>query len=585
MLQLIIILSCLILRWPLGKCESREGQFPQLQAASPLFAGMSATACPTWTYSGPSFNNCVCGQSLGNIVICDPATLNLSVSVAIDYYCMFFSEEFNTTLIGSCPFSKRGKVSMNVSELKYRNGLCSYLHRKGELCGECEDNYTLPVYSYYLGCVKCEDYKYGWVKFIAAAFLPLTLFYFIVIVFRISATSPTLNGYILVSQIISTPPVILLMYTDYIIHLNNHQAKSECTFRRFLITIYSIWNLDFFRSFYKNLCLYPDISYQQVLILDYAVAVYPLLLILITYILVKLHDNFAIVVWLWRPFHECLVLFRKQWNIRSYLINALTTFIVLSYVKILNVSFQFLTPSSVYSMNGTRLNKAYWYYDGRVDLASKEHIPYLLLAVSMLVIFNIFPLILLTLYSLRCFQICLGRLSCVQCILTLKVFIDTFHGHYKDNMRLFASLYLAVRFLNLLFFTTLHYSLYFRVSILMFVLTLLLVARYRPYTCQKSNRIDSIMIFVMTGLSLQVIYTGDITDAEFYPRWFRLIVGFTLSLIPPCYVSYLVLVRVVSAVSWCINCHKLLAKKVRVTRRVDDIFKEERDEDEPLVHV
>ena len=111
--------------------------------------------------------------------------------------------------------------------------------------------------------------------------------------------------------------------------------------------------------------------------------------------------------------------------------------------------------------------EGYWYYDGRVDLASKEHIPYLILAVSMLVIFNIFPLILLTLYS---FKIASGAcLSCVQCKLMLKVFIDTFHGHYKDHMRLFASLYLAVKCLNLLFFTMLHYSFYFRVAILMHI--------------------------------------------------------------------------------------------------------------------
>ena len=427
------------------------------------------------------------------------------------------------------------------------------------------NNYTLPVYSYYLGCVKCEDYKYGWVKFIAAAFLPLTLFYFVVIVFRISATSPTLNGYILVNQILIISPVIRLIYTADYYHSNiiNHlEYDVEHAFRQFFITVYSIWNLYFFRNYYKHLCLYPNITHQQV---DYAVAVYPLLLILITYILVKLHDNFAIVVWLWRPFHKCLVLFGKQWNIRSYLINALTTFIVLSYVKILiNVSFQLLTPSTVYNMNGTRLNKAYWYYDGRVDLASKEYIPYLIMTVLMLVIFNIFPLILLTLYPFKCFQICLGRLSCVQCKLTLKIFIDTFHGHYKDNMRLFASLYLAVRFLNLLFLSTLHYSLYFKASILMFVTTLVLVARCQPYKCKKSNTIDTVMLFVVTGVYVNgIIYAADVTDEVLYPLWFRGILGFILGMIFLCFSIGLVLVKVFFVISWCSRTirRKLLKSK------------------------
>ena len=303
-----------------------------LQSLVLLLHGKSVSSipdCPTWTK-----------HNLHGIIICDlPQDI---IVIDVNFYCMFFSEEFNTTLIGSCSYNIQGKVAMNMSDqhIKYRNSYCERLQRKGELCGECEDNYTLPVYSYYLGCVKCEDYMYGWVKFIAAACLPLTLFYFIVIVFRISATSPALNGYILVNQILIIPPVIRLIYTADYYHSNiiNHlEYDVEHAFRQFLITVYSIWNLDFFRNYYKHLCLYPNITYQQVLILDYAVAVYPLLLILITYILVKLHDNFAIVVWLWRPFHKCLVLFRKQWNIRSYLINALTTFIVLSYVKILNV--------------------------------------------------------------------------------------------------------------------------------------------------------------------------------------------------------------------------------------------------------
>ena len=100
------------------------------------------------------------------------------------------------------------------------------------------------------------------------------------------------------------------------------------------------------------------------------------------------------------PFHKCLVRFRKQWNIRSYLVNALATFIVLSYVKVLNVSFEFFISSRVYNIEGQRINKAFWYYDGRVDMASKEYLPYLLLAVLMLLVFNIFPLVFLALYPL-----------------------------------------------------------------------------------------------------------------------------------------------------------------------------------------
>ena len=517
--------------------------------------------CPTWTY--PTHNNtCKCGVSFRHTVVCD----SLETDIVVDFYCIFLSEEYDTTLIGSCPYGTRAILPKNVSELKDRNVQCSHLHRKGELCGECEENYTLPVYSYYLGCVKCEDYKYGWVKFIAAAFLPLTLFYLIVIVFRISATSPALNGYILVSQIAATPTLVHLLCT--------FQQKRVPVAKKFITDLYSVWNLDFFRNFYKPICLFPNITYQQVLILDYAVAVYPLLLIFITYILVKLHDNFAVVVWLWRPFHKCLVHFRRQWNIQSYLINALTTFIVLSYVKILNVSFQFLTFSHTFNMTHKTVNKTYWYYDGRVDMASKDYFPYLILAVSMLLIFNVLPFTLLALYPFKCFQKCLNCLCCAKCKLSLQIFIDTFHGHYKHEMRHFAAIYLAVRFLNLLLLSALPCTSYLNMTVLMFVAILVLLAYCQPYKCKKTNKTDVVMLFVLTSSYLSLIYNDDSRGQPRYPYHLTAFLNTALigiiEFIPPCYALYLVLLKVLPVIRNKCQCKRPFLRKLFRQKKVED---------------
>ena len=532
--------------------------------------------CPTWTYPSPRYNNCLCGESFDDIVDCNSAISQLRVTINEDNYCMFFSEEFNTTLIGSCPYAVLGEVTKNASELKHRNGRCEFLHRKGELCGECEDNYTLPVYSHYLGCVKCEDYKYGWLKFIAAAFLPLTLFYVIVIVFRISATSPALNGYVLVSQIAATPTMVHLVYT-FKLRYPIIESQIAVVTLKFITALYAIWNLDFFRSFYKPLCLYPNITYQQVLILDYAVALYPLLLIFITYILVKLHDNFAVVVWLWRPFHKCLVRFRKQWNIQSYLINALTTFIVLSYVKILNVSFQFLTFSQAYNMTRAKVDKTFWYYDGRVDMASKDYLPYLILALSMLLIFNILPLVLLALYPFKCFQKCLDLLCCVKLQLTLQIFTDTFHGCYKDKRRHFAALYLAVRFLNLLFLSTVHYSLYFKALELMLVVTLALVAKNQPYKKKWNNHVDMAMLTALISWYIFLYFSTEVTDESFSTHALPNFMFYMSSFLP---LSYAVL----QMFPWTKKCRKCFRNK-RVLRTMLNFrtAKERNEEEEALL--
>ena len=142
-------------------------------------------------------------------------------------------------------------------------------------------------------------------------------------------------------------------------------------------------------------------------------------------------------------------MFRRQWDIQSYLIHALATFIVLSYIKILNTSFEFLVPSNVFNMKGEHASKALWYYNGSVDMTSKDYLPYLVLALFMLFTFNILPLLLLALYPFKCFQRFLGHCLPSECKIALHIYMDTFHGCYEDSTRHFATLYMAIRFFNL----------------------------------------------------------------------------------------------------------------------------------------
>ena len=206
-----------------------------------------------------------------------------------------------TTLLGTCPYGGMG-ILPKMSQTSDDTSLCSFFNRKGQLYGECAENYTLPAYLYYLGCVKCENYNNRWIKFISAAFLPLTFFYIVVIMFRISITSSTLNAFVTVNQIITSPPVIRQTYSSNLVTGPYHITHFIQFSVKFLIAIFAIWNLDYFRSFYGYICLYPDLNYQQVLLLEYAIGIYPLFLIFITFFFAKLHDNFTYVVWLWRLF-------------------------------------------------------------------------------------------------------------------------------------------------------------------------------------------------------------------------------------------------------------------------------------------
>ncbi len=143
-----------------------------------------------------------------------------------------------------------------------------------------------------------------------------------------------------------------------------------------LSTLYSIcMNLDFFRSIIPPFCIHPHMSVLQVASLDYIIAVYPMIMILLTYGIVILHDRFNLVIWLCRPLYTCLHRFRKEWDIKSSLIGAFATMLLLSHVKILNVSSNILIPLYSFYMNGSH-SKFYVSIDIDTPYLSKTHLPY-----------------------------------------------------------------------------------------------------------------------------------------------------------------------------------------------------------------
>ena len=133
----------------------------------------------------------------------------------------------------------------------------------------------------------------------------------------------------------------------------------------------------------------------QANMLDYVVGVYPLCLIFLTHLAVILHDRYVIVARLWKPVSKLFALIRRELNIRGSLITAFATFLVLSYEKILNVSFDILTPATLYTVEGKQHKQLYLYNDGEIPYFGRDHIPYGVIALIMLTIFNILPMIVL----------------------------------------------------------------------------------------------------------------------------------------------------------------------------------------------
>ena len=397
-------------------------------SSSSSLSNVPACSSP-WTYCDNG--TCKCADTEG--ILCLPSGQALVQAE----YCITFggAQALDLTQLGLCVyrynvhsnysvFLQYNTLPSNVSELD--DIMCGPFNRTGMLCGKCKDGYYPLVNSLDVNCVQCPN---GWSnlwKHVMVVFLPLTVFYFIILLFRVNATSSQLHGFIYCCQGIALPPLVrfALLFT--------RSKRGSAVIVRILGVLYGIWNLDFLRSLDLGICLPVDTL--TALALDVAVGVYPLLLILITYVLIKLYDrNFTPLVTVWRPFATFVGLFRRKWDIKTSLVDAFITFLYLCSIKFMSVSFDLLAPVHVKQLDSAGNVTESWhlYYDPTIPYFGKKHIPYAVLALSVLTLFVILPSLVLLLYPFSCFQKVLNTLPIRQHV--LHTFMDSFLGCYKDG--------------------------------------------------------------------------------------------------------------------------------------------------------
>ena len=437
----------------------------------------------------------------------------------LPFYCMTTSE--NTThhrdVLGGCLLTTNFKefahffpLPCNVSELN--QFMCADTNRDGQLCGRCREGFAPPVYSYSLNCVNCSEYGYqNWLKYTAIAFGPLTLFSVAIIAFHISATSTYLHGYILFCQLLSLPSFLRVL-------VNSHGYNTDQNTKWFInvyTSIVGIWNLDFFRLMYKPFCLHPQMTVIQSLALDYLIALYPLLLVAITYWLVSLYGrNCTAVVYLWRPLRKILRPISRDLDIKSTLIESFSTLYLLSVVKIQSVSLDLLLPTPLSYADGKQSSHYYVYLAGDTPYFSlNRHFPFALLALVLSVALVVIPTLLLFLYPCRCCQQILNKVNCNSSV--LRTYMDVFQGHYKDgtdnskDFRYFAGIFLVVRVVAIIQFPLLNFFSTVTIGMSMTVLALS-VAIIHPQRCHTHYILDSmylsfvsIIIFGFIGYAIQ----------------------------------------------------------------------------------
>ena len=474
--------------------------------------------CPTWF--GCYNNTCDCHTEPEHIIKCDGDR-----ATVLACYCATTAhqDEFNShdLIVGSCVFNCGRRPNHTILDSQYfvlpqnsstlNNDTCGWLKRTGPLCGKCLPNHSPPVYSYSLKCVECPHghvYR-NWLLFILLAFVPLTIFYIIILLLNINVASSSLHAFVLFCQLVSSPPLARAIENSP----NESSAIVVANYKVFM-SLYGIWNLDFFRSFLPNICL--NTSPLLSLSLDYVIAIYPLFLVFITYLLINLYDrNFKALVFVCKPVKVCFSWFQERHRENTTMIDAFVTFFVLSFVKIISVSFDLLFPVPVYSLNSSKVSHAL-FYDGSISYFGRDHLPYAIVAIIFLVCFAVIPVVILLFYPYCWFQRLLGCLPS-RWYLVLQAFVDSFQGCYKNgtekgsrDCRSFSGLYLILRIAALLLYLfTLQSTFYILCGILFQLCTLLLLV-IQPYKSKLSwyNNLHAaflillvMLCFSFTGLS------------------------------------------------------------------------------------
>ena len=232
----------------------------------------------------------------------------------------------------------------NISELNQY--MCGPLNRKGYRCSECINGYGPTIISEPASCSNmcylCKHTWYNLLLYPLVQFLPLTVFYLLILVFQVRLTSAPMTCFIMYSQLI-----VMAFYEEcdhqstYSTSLLSQIKLTDAgnTIRvgtKILLIIYGVFNLDFFHCVLSPFCISSKLRPIHVLSLGYISALYPFLLILLTFLCVELHGrNVRPIVCLWRPFHGCFIRLRRSWNTKSDLIDAFASFFLLSYSKIL----------------------------------------------------------------------------------------------------------------------------------------------------------------------------------------------------------------------------------------------------------
>ena len=426
--------------------------------------------------------------------------------------------ELSTTFCPLCDYSHASFDTSGVILPRNKSELTECVcgsTRMDTLCGTCRPHYTVHYHSPDFLCKPVDKTcKLGWVFFILAELVPVTVVFIAVLALNISFTPGALNGFILFCQLIDSLDVGATGVITRTFRQEVRQTIANPT--QVYRVIYGLFNLDFFSSEHLSFCLWNGASALDMLAIKYVTVLYTLLLIAV------------VVCFINNCGGHCIGKCCRITTIKSSVTHGISTFLIICYGQCVRVSLSLLIFIEIYVENGSQLDpgRRVW-YSGNMLYFSKEHLPYALPALFSLLTVGLVPPALLLSYPLLNKILYLFGfdddskiyvISRKLPVSSLKPLLDSFQGCFKDNLRFFAGLYFLYRWpVLLIYMTTTSFSTFYMSvgGVLIVILTLHGICQ--PYIKRAHNIIDTLLmadLVLINGISFFNYYRTRLTIAE-----------------------------------------------------------------------
>ena len=480
----------------------------------------ASSSCPLWHWFNERSGHCECctvTKIIYTRVLCHATDNYLEISHGPGE-CMTWNNVTKDVEVGRCLFIYQDKRHMcdynhklvyriptNISGSELNRFMCSGYNREGAQCRQCIEGYGPALFSDGVTCADCSKHRYHWILYFVFQLSMVTIMYLAVVLFEINGTASPFNVIITYSQL--SVNGIIVGSGLYVTLACNLSRK----FPQYFLTLFGMWNLDFFRLVLPPVCISTFVKAIDILLFDYIIAFFPLLITIFVLVGIELYDRNCHIMAICLSAPLKLLCRKRNWNPKKTILKTCATFLLLSYSKILFVSINLIFAVPLYDCSNTGSSNTLLLYDPSIRFLHSNHIPYVVLALSIIAVFVVLPPLLLLLYPTRVFRACLSFMGFRRWDI-LHLVMDVFQGWFKDktenqvDYRSFSALYLLLRILFALVSIAILLNIFSRyywsfIGVFHILLGALFLT-IKPYKKKWMNRTDGLFLFTLGALMI-----------------------------------------------------------------------------------